>query len=95
MDTRRDQSARPSVIVDEIAGPGIPEPVSFEVNRGEILGFFGLVGAGRSELMRLIYGQNRKKSGLTLTVNGKGVDIASPGEALDKGIVFCPEDRKG
>ena len=83
----------PSVLVDGMTGLGVPEPVSFNVNRGEILGFFGLVGAGRSELMRLIYGQNRKKDG-SLTVNGRKVEITSPAAALDEGIVFCPEDRK-
>jgi len=84
---------KPVFHVEGITGPGIPEPVSFTVNRKEILGFFGLVGAGRSELMRLIYGQNKKKTG-TLTLNGKSVNTASPAASLAEGIVFCPEDRK-
>ncbi len=83
----------PAFTVNDIAGPGIPEPVSFEVRKGEILGFFGLVGAGRSELMRLIYGQNKKKTG-ELKLNGRVVETSSPSVSLSEGIVLCPEDRK-
>jgi len=79
--------------VENISGPGVPEPVSFTIHRKEIVGFFGLVGAGRSELMRLVYGHTRKKSG-TLTLNGRNVNAASPAASLAEGIVLCPEDRK-
>ncbi len=79
--------------VRELTGPGIPEPVSFSVRKGEIVGFFGLVGAGRSELMRILYGVEKMYSG-TVILNGTQVSIDSPERALNAGIVLCPEDRK-
>ena len=79
--------------VNRIQGHPLPEPASFEVRRGEIVGFFGLVGAGRSELMHLIYG-SRKKRGGSVLLDGKTIGIASAREAIRHGIVLCPEDRK-
>ncbi len=66
--------------------------VSFELRRGEILGFAGLVGAGRTETMRLIFGADRKDAG-TIWVNGQEVDIDSPEKAVEIGIGLIPEDR--
>ncbi|MGB4658780.1 MAG: sugar ABC transporter ATP-binding protein [Mobilitalea sp.] len=66
---------------------------SFSLKRGEILGFSGLVGAGRTELMRVIFGADRKLTGITY-VNGKEVIIKSPQDAIRKGIGLIPEDRK-
>ncbi len=79
--------------VKELLGPGLREPVSFSVAKGEIAGFFGLVGAGRSELLKLIYGAERAETG-TIAVDGQPVSVESPGEAIRAGIVLCPEDRK-
>ena len=79
--------------VRDLSGPGIEKPVSFDVARGEILGFFGLVGAGRTELMRLICGAERPAAG-TVKVHGAPVRSGSPRAAIAAGIVFCPEDRK-
>ncbi len=76
-----------------IAGPGLRKPVSFQVARGEILGFFGLVGAGRSELMRLICGAVDPEAGEVL-VQGEKLPGNSPRAAIRAGLVFCPEDRK-
>ncbi len=76
-----------------ILGPGVTSPVSFEVKKGEIVGFFGLVGAGRSELMKLLYGATRKTAG-TIAIDGQTVSIPSPRAAIAHGLVFCPEDRK-
>jgi L-arabinose transport system ATP-binding protein len=76
-----------------IAGPGLAEPASLRVARGEILGLFGLVGAGRTELMKLIYGAVRKDTGDVL-INGERVRIATPHDAIDAGLMLCPEDRK-
>lgn len=66
---------------------------SFTLHRGEILGFSGLVGAGRTELMRAIIGADARKSG-EIWLEGKQVDNKSPGDAMKNGIVLVPEDRK-
>ncbi len=67
--------------------------VSFYVRSGEILGFAGLVGAGRSEVMRAVFGIDPRQSG-TILVRGKKATIRKTGDALRYGIGFVPEDRK-
>lgn len=79
--------------VDHLMGPGLAEPCSFAAGAGEILGFFGLIGAGRSELMRLIFGAAEKTGG-RVSVQGRPVEIDSPRDAIEAGVVLCPEDRK-
>ena len=69
------------------------EDISFQVRAGEVVGFFGLVGAGRSEIMRAIFGVDKAKSG-TVSVNGKKLPGGSPIAAINAGIGFCTEDRK-
>jgi len=66
---------------------------SFDVYRGEVLGIAGLVGSGRTELARLIFGADKRTSG-TVMLNGKELAIGSPREALDQGIAYLTEDRK-
>ena len=79
--------------VDGVAGPGINSPVSFEVRKGEIVGCFGLVGAGRTELMRVLFGAAPRYSG-SVEVFGQPVDIRNPQDAIRQGVMLCPEDRK-
>jgi len=79
--------------VEHLTRHGVFEDVSFEVRSGEILGFFGLVGAGRSEIMRAIFGIDRLDSG-EIYVNGKRVKIQSPKDAVRLGLALVPEDRK-
>ena len=67
--------------------------VSFQARAGEILGFAGLVGAGRTETMRLIFGVD-KKSGGKIFIDGKEVQIKSPVDAIANGIGFVTENRK-
>jgi ribose transport system ATP-binding protein len=67
--------------------------VSFELHRGEILGFAGLVGAGRTEVARTVFGADRADSG-EIRVHGKPVRIASPADAVRHGIGYLSEDRK-
>ena len=67
--------------------------VSFKLRKGEILGFAGLVGAGRTETMRLVCGADPMDSG-TIRVNGKDVKIRSPKDAVHHGIGYLSEDRK-
>lgn len=67
--------------------------ISFDVYRGEILGIAGLVGAGRTELARAIFGADAFSSG-EIEIDGKPVKIKSPGDAIAHGIGLVPEDRK-
>ncbi len=83
----------PALEVENLSGPGLDVPASFTVRRGEIVGMFGLVGAGRSELLKLIYGATRPRGG-AVRVHGERARITNPGSALRSGIAFCPEDRK-
>jgi ribose transport system ATP-binding protein len=68
--------------------------VSFELRRGEVLGLFGLMGAGRSELLHTIFGLHRRTSTGTIAVDGKPVSIRTPRDAIRAGIALAPEDRK-
>ncbi len=68
--------------------------VSFEVRKGEILGFAGLVGAGRTETMETIFGMRKKDSG-RIWLNGKELNIKSPRDAIDNKIGLLTEDRRG
>ena len=67
--------------------------VSFELKKGEILGFSGLMGSGRSEVMRLIYGADIKTNG-EIYINGKKVFNNTPQDAVNNGICYLSEDRK-
>ena len=67
--------------------------VSFKLRRGEVLGFAGLVGAGRTETMRAIFGEDPLESG-EIYIDGKKVHIKRPDDAIKQGIGLCPEDRK-
>ncbi|WP_320128525.1 sugar ABC transporter ATP-binding protein [uncultured Sphaerochaeta sp.] len=68
-------------------------PISFSLKKGEILGIGGLVGAGRTELSRLIFGADKKISG-EIFINGRKVEINSPQDAVSAGIGLVSEDRK-
>ena len=67
--------------------------VSFEAAAGEIVALAGLVGSGRTEFARLLFGADRKTAG-RLTVDGQVLRIGSPAEAIRQGIAYVPEDRK-
>ncbi|MDR1821789.1 MAG: sugar ABC transporter ATP-binding protein [Oscillospiraceae bacterium] len=67
--------------------------ISFSLKKGEVLGFAGLVGAGRTEVMRAIFGADRITGG-TVSFDGQEVHFRSPKDAIDAGIALCPEDRK-
>ncbi|HET6486338.1 MAG TPA: sugar ABC transporter ATP-binding protein [Spirochaetia bacterium] len=72
---------------------GVFRDVSFELRRGEILGFFGLVGAGRSEVMRAVFGVDRADAG-SVRIDGREVTTADPRSAMASGIAYVPEDRQ-
>ena len=67
--------------------------VSFSIKRGEVLGFAGLVGAGRTEVVRAIFGRDKILSG-EIIFDGEKVEFKEPKDAIEKGIALCPEDRK-
>ena len=67
--------------------------MSFHINAGEVVGFAGLIGAGRTELAKVIFGELAKTSG-KVTLDGQDVTIHRPDDAIAKGIGFAPEDRK-
>ena len=77
---------------EHLTGPGVKD-VSFRLYRGEILGFGGLVGAGRTELMNLLF-CSVKKTGGTVKVFGKPFEGKHPRDAIKAGIALLPEDRK-
>lgn len=78
--------------VENLCGNGL-ENISFSLREGEILGFGGLLGSGRTELARLLFGAEKAESG-KIIVQGKEVVIKKPDQAIDYGIAYVPEDRK-
>jgi ribose transport system ATP-binding protein len=79
--------------VENLADGRRVKHASFTLHAGEVLGLAGLVGAGRTELARVIYGADPRTAG-TVKLDGKEVAFATPGEAIDGGIVYLTEDRK-
>ncbi|TRQ11169.1 ATP-binding cassette domain-containing protein, partial [Salmonella enterica] len=67
--------------------------VSLSVRSGEIVGLFGLVGAGRSELMKGLFGGTQITGG-QVYIDGQPVSIRKPAQAIQAGMMLCPEDRK-
>jgi rhamnose transport system ATP-binding protein len=86
------QIGRPVLSVRGLSGAGFVEDISFELRAGEILGFFGLVGAGRSEVAHMLFGITRPDRG-QIQVDGRVVQPNSPRHAMRLGISFLPEDR--
>jgi rhamnose transport system ATP-binding protein len=78
--------------VRQLTRPGVFADVSFQLRQGEILGFAGLVGAGRTEVARVLFGIDRAESG-EIWLKGKKVHIRSPQHAMGYGIAYVPEDR--
>ena len=83
----------PVIEAEGIGRKGSIRPFNFTVNKGEVVGLTGLLGSGRSELVRAIYGADKPDSG-KLKVNGKEVKINSPLDAMKLGMAYLPEDRK-
>jgi rhamnose transport system ATP-binding protein len=79
--------------VDRLTSEGVFTDISFEVRSGEIVAFAGLVGSGRSEVARAIFGIDRYDAG-TVTVRGAALRKASPTHAMAAGVGFVPEDRR-
>jgi monosaccharide-transporting ATPase len=76
-----------------IARKGVLQPVDLALHRGELLGLAGLLGSGRTETARLLFGADRADAG-SIDVEGKRVKLANPRDAIAQGIGYCSEDRK-
>ena len=87
------QIGEPVLEVRNLSGPNGVRNVSLTVRKGEIVGLAGLIGAGRTELIRLICGADRRNAG-TILIDGQEVHIANPADAVAHGIGWVPEDRK-
>lgn len=79
--------------VENLSPIGHFEPISFNLRKGEILGVSGLMGAGRTEIMRAIFGVDAHNGG-TITLQGKELHLKKPEDAIKAGIAFITEDRK-
>lgn len=79
--------------VENLNAGKMVKDVSFELRKGEILGFSGLMGAGRTETARALFGADKKESG-NIYINGQKVNINTPIDAVQKGIGYLSEDRK-
>jgi L-arabinose transport system ATP-binding protein len=89
-----DSHVQPEVVlkVENLTTPRIHN-INFEVRRGEVVGFAGLVGAGRSDVAKALFGEDKLVSG-KITLDGKEVRVKNPSAAIRAGIGFSPEDRK-
>ena len=91
--TPRKLSGKTVMRVENISTKNLLRDVSFDLKEGEILGFAGLMGSGRTELARTIIGADPKTSG-KITLHGKEIHIHQPSNAVDAGIGYLSEDRK-
>lgn len=71
------------------------DKISLEVHKGEVLGIAGLMGSGRSEFLECIFGMHHSRINGNIYLNGKKVDFKAPKQAIESGIAFATEDRKG
>ena len=88
-----DRTGTPVLRATGIGRRGVLEPVDLDIYEGEVVGIAGLLGSGRTELVRLLYGADRSDSG-QIEINGRTVRLTSPRTAIDKRMVFSSEDRR-
>jgi simple sugar transport system ATP-binding protein len=81
------------VATDGLARAGGIEPFSLRIRRGEVVGLAGLLGSGRTELARLLFGADHADQG-TVDIDGRRVQLRSPRAAMSHGVAFCSENRK-
>ena len=84
---------RPALAARGVGRTGLLAPIDLELPEGEVVGLAGLLGAGRTEVARLLYGLEAADSG-AITIGGKAAVIRSPRDAMAKGLAFCSEDRR-
>jgi simple sugar transport system ATP-binding protein len=83
----------PLVHADGLGRTGAIAPFDLEIKKGEVLGLAGLLGSGRTELARLLFGADQPDSG-KVTIGGKPVSMSAPNDAIAAGVAFCSENRK-
>ena len=88
-----DRSETPVLKATNVGRRGVLEPTDLDVYKGEIVGIAGLLGSGRTELVRLLYGADRADSG-TIEVNGSPAKMTSPRHAIERGVAYSSEDRR-
>jgi galactofuranose transport system ATP-binding protein len=88
-----DMLAAPFLSMRGVGRRGLMHPLDLEMRPGQIVGLAGLLGSGRTETARLIFGVERADTG-TMLIDGRGAKLASPRDAVRHGIAYCPEDRK-
>ncbi|MCV2395728.1 sugar ABC transporter ATP-binding protein [Actinotalea sp. M2MS4P-6] len=89
-----DRTGEPVLRAEGVGRRGVLEPADLEVYAGEVVGLAGLLGSGRTELVRLLYGADRPDHG-RVAVHGRPARITSPRHAIDRRISFSSEDRRG
>ncbi len=88
-----DRSGVPVLKATDVGRRGVLEPADLEVFQGEVVGLAGLLGSGRTELARLLYGADRADTG-SISVHGEPVKIGTPRHAIEQRIAFSSEDRR-
>ena len=86
-------ASTPILSARDLARRGCVRGINLDVRRGEILGLAGLLGSGRTEVARLLFGLDRIDSG-EIRIDGAPVTLRVPGQAIESGLSFCPEERK-
>ena len=90
---QRDRTVIPLLNAEGLGRKGSIEPVDLEIHRGEVVGLAGLLGSGRTELARLLYGADRADCG-TLTIDGEKAELTSPAAGLEHHIAYSTENRR-
>jgi galactofuranose transport system ATP-binding protein len=86
-------AAAPLLELQAVGRRGSLRPLDLSIGKGEIVGVAGLLGSGRTELARLVFGLDRRDSG-SIVIDGTGVELRGPADAIRRGMAFCPEERK-
>ena len=90
---KHEKHLEPLIEAKGLGHAGTIRPFDLTINKGEVIGLTGLLGSGRSEMVRAIYGADKADSGV-LKVKGKDTKISSPLDAMKAGMAYLPEDRK-
>jgi ABC-type sugar transport system ATPase subunit len=85
---------KPMLVIEGLSQPGVAENVSFNIRSGEVVGLGGLMGSGRSELARMIFGIDHFAQG-KITVDGTPLVDPTPAKSMEAGLAFLTEDRRG